>query len=354
MNTFKKIGLTALGTTLVASSAYAGELSVSGDAGYTWSSESVGVTSTDGVGYNHDVSFSGSGELDNGWTVATGLTITEDSSLSSSNVKLTMGSIGSIQVGNGTGGTGASFDGVTPYAYEENHDGMKTSTVIDNMGAGLGNGGIDYYSPAMDIMGASVDFMLNYTPEASGTAVGEGGVSTAHATYASGQAAGVNVAYGGIKVGAYVAEISSDAGTSGSRDEDRLDATWYAKYTAGPVSIGYQIAYLDEGLTGAAATASTSAKTIGTANGQFDSEMMSIAFNVNDSFSVSWSELTETYDEQDMGTVADADMDSTSIQFAYTMGSMSIKGYQTDTDNPGWDTDAKSDEVTEIAVNFAF
>ena len=35
MNTIKKIGLTALGTTLVASSAFAGEISVSGDAGYT-------------------------------------------------------------------------------------------------------------------------------------------------------------------------------------------------------------------------------------------------------------------------------------------------------------------------------
>ena len=354
MNTFKKIGLTALGTTLVASSAIGGELSVSGDAGYTWSSESVGVVSTDGVGYNHDVSFSGSGELDNGWSVSTGMTIVEDSSLSSSNVKLTMGSLGSIQVGNGTGGTGASFDSVTPTAYEENHDGMKTTTAIDSMGAGLGNGGIDYYSPALDIMGASVDFMLNYTPEASGTAVGEGGVSTAHATLASGQAAGVNIGYGAAKVGAYVAEISTDAGTEGTYDSDRLDATWYAKYTAGPVSIGYQFAYLDTGHTGAAAANNSSAKVIGTANGAFESETMSIAFNVNDSLSFSWSELTETYDEQDMGTVADVDMDSTSIQFAYTMGSMSIKGYQTDVDNPGWDSDAKSDEVTEIAVNFAF
>ena len=41
MNTIKKIGLTALGTTLVASSAFAGEISVSGDAGYTWSTEDM-------------------------------------------------------------------------------------------------------------------------------------------------------------------------------------------------------------------------------------------------------------------------------------------------------------------------
>ena len=139
MNTIKKIGLTALGTTLVASSAFAGEISVSGDAGYTWSSESgggasatpaTGNGSNDGVGYNHDISFSGSGELDNGWSVSTGMTVVEDSSLSSSNVKLTMGSLGSITVGNGTGGIGASYDDVTPTAYEENHDGMSSSCLL--------------------------------------------------------------------------------------------------------------------------------------------------------------------------------------------------------------------------------
>ena len=82
---------------------------------------------------------------------------------------------------------------------------------------------------------------------------------------------------------------------------------------------------------------------------------MSIAFNVNENLSVSWGELTETYDAQAIaGGAADVDLESTSIQFAYTMGSMSIKGYQTDTSNPGWDSDAKSDEVTELAVNFAF
>ena len=37
MNTLKKIGLTALGTSLVAGSAFAGEITASGDAGYTYS-----------------------------------------------------------------------------------------------------------------------------------------------------------------------------------------------------------------------------------------------------------------------------------------------------------------------------
>ena len=86
---------------------------------------------------------------------------------------------------------------------------------------------------------------------------------------------------------------------------------------------------------------------------------MSIAANVSDNMSISWGELTETYDSQGSSASgatgqADVEMKSTSIQFAYSMGSMSIKGYMTDTDNPGWDSDAKSDEVTELAVGFSF
>ena len=372
MNTIKKIGLTALGTTLVASSAFAGELSVSGDAGYTWSSESgggaanpslTGNGTNDGVGYNHDISFSGSGELDNGWTVSTGMTIVEDSSLSSSNVKLTMGSLGSITVGNGTGGIGASYDSVVPTAYEENHDGMKTSTAIDNMGSLLGNGGIDYRSPSFDVMGVSASFKYNWTPEASGAAVGEGGVSSSSTEMASGQALGVDLAMGGLAIGGFVAEVDVDSlgnitTTTGRAQESASDITAYVKYTAGPVSFGYQEGYISRGHETSVANASP--KYVSASGGTFETESMSIAFNVNENFSISWGELTETYDYNTNAAagritdIANVDMDSTSIQFAYTMGSMSIKGYQTDTDNPGWDSDAQSDEVTEIAVNFAF
>ena len=371
MNTIKKIGLTALGTTLVASSAFAGEISVSGDAGYTWSSESgggasatpaTGNGSNDGVGYNHDISFSGSGELDNGWTVATGMTIVEDSSLSSSNVKLTMGSLGSITVGNGTGGIGASYDSVVPTAYEENHDGMKTSTAIDNIGSKLGNGGIDYRSPSFDLGGATASFKYNLTPEI-GDAVGEGGVAAGDAHWAGGQALGIDLSMNGFSVGAYGAEMSRDGGTStgavtGNVDSDGFDGTWYAKYSAGPVSFGYQTGYINRGQDGAASATTTGTKYVSTAKGDFETDSMSIAFNVNENLSFSWAELEEVYDEGSntaSGTeTADVTMESTSIQFAYTLGSMSIKGYQTETKNPGWDSDADSNTETEIAVNFAF
>ncbi len=367
MNNLKKLGLTALGTTLVAGSAYAGEISVSGDAGYTFSSEQVGgnaaasttgAATNDGVGYNHDITLSGSGELDNGWSVSTSMILVEDSSLSSSNVTLTMGGLGSLTVGNGTGGIGANFDNVLPTAYEEAHDGEKDSAAIDNIGADHGNGGIDYKSPAIDMMGASITLMYNYIPEASATAVGEGGVSTGSAIWGSGSAIGATIAYGGLTIGGYSSEKTADGGTTNSQDRDASDVTAYVKYTAGPFSIGYQEGYIEKGLAGSTEGDNASAKKVTTAVGAFDIEALGVAFNVNENFSISWQEVEETYDAQDDqkdgSDTPDVTKESTSIQFAYTMGSMSIKGYQTDTDNPGWDSDAVSNEVTELAINFAF
>jgi outer membrane protein OmpU len=356
MNTLKKIGLTALGTSLVAGSAYAGEITASGDAGYTWSSEEVGVRTDEGYGFNHDITFSGSGELDNGFTVSTTMILVEDTSISSSNVALGMGGLGTITIGNGLGNVGGAFDDVTPRAYEENHDGMKTTTAIDSMGALSDGNSVMYSSPSFDVGGGSVSFMLGYTPEAGDAATGEGGVSAQSVTYGSATTAGVNVSYAGLTAGAFAEEVKQDQGaTALTTKGDPMTATWYANYSFGPVSIGYQTGGLDYGLDGAG-EAATAAKTIAAAKGQFEFEKMSIAFNVNENLSISWGELEETYDAQDNAStaVADVAMESTSIQFAYTMGSMSIKGYQTDTDNPGWDSDAKSDEVTELAVNFAF
>jgi outer membrane protein OmpU len=354
MNTIKKIGLTALGTSLVASSAIAADFSVSGDAGYTWKSKAIGTTTNDGIGFNHDISISGSGEMENGWTVGTNMIFVEDTGMSSTHVKLTMGSMGSIKIGNGTGGIGAGFDDATPRAYEENHDGMATTTVIDSIGSQMANGQISYSSPSMDIGGASVVFHYEYANEADATAVLEGAASGgASKGFDVGHGAGLNIGYGGLSIGAYANEAKKDGGQSVS-DHDRSAGTYFINYTMGPVSIGYQTGFTERGVGGAADTATTAAKTVAAATGNFEFEKIGVAFNMSDNFSVSYGDLTETYDSQDDGTVANVDMDSTSIQFSYTMGSMSISGYQTDTDNPGWDSDASSDEITELAVNFAF
>ena len=359
MNTLKKIGLTALGTSLVAGSAYAGEITASGDAGYTFKSEEIGVRSDEGYGYNHDITFSGSGELDNGFTVSTTMILVEGATLSSSNVALTMGGMGTITIGGGLGNVGGGFDAVTPFAYEENHDGMATTTAIDSLGSLSDGNSIMYAAPALEFGGATVNITAGFTPEAGDSVTGEGAVSAQSANFGSAKTLGVKVGVAGLTAGIFGEEVdgdSSDGSVSGaSRRGDAMSATWFANYSFGPVSVGYQKAGLDHGIN-AAATNATVAKTIAAAGGFFESEMMSIAFNVNENLSVSYGELTETYNAQDDAStaIANVDMESDSIQFAYTMGSMSIKGYQTETDNPGWDSDADSNTETEIAVNFAF
>ena len=358
MNKLKKLGLTALGTSLVASSAIAADASLTGNVGYTWSSEEVGTSTTDGIGYEADFNMVVSGEMDNGWTATGSLLLTESATLSSSWTSLTMGSMGTIIVGNGYGGVGQAFDDVTPKAYEENHDGMKTSTAIDNVGANMGNGSVMYFGPTIDVAGFGVQVMAGYAPEASNVAVTDGAVSTSSNLWSSGQELGVKVSGMGITAGAYANELTLDSSATGARESDAMTATWHVSYSAGPVSVGYQTGGAETGVRGAA-TAATAAKLYTTASGNFEFEKMSIAANVNDNLSISWGELKETYDAQASSVSgatgqADVEMKSTSIQFAYSMGSMSVKGYMTDTDNPGWDSDAKSDEVTELALGFSF
>ena len=154
----------------------------------------------------------------------------------------------------------------------------------------------------------------------------------------------------GLSIQADAANTSNETGVAVSVEEG-VSANIKASYTNGPVSIGYQTGGSDTGVTGAAELA-TAAKAYTTATGNFEFEKISIAANVSDNMSISWGELTETYDAQS-ATVANVDMKSTSIQFAYSMGSMKFSGYMTDTDNPGWDSDANSDEVTELAVGLS-
>ena len=125
----------------------------------------------------------------------------------------------------------------------------------------------------------------------------------------------------------------------------------------GPVSVGYSESYLDSGLN-AADVAITTAKGIRTASGIFSSESMSIAFNVNENLSVSYTSTEDTYDDQSNTRggveVVDVTQDSTALQIAYSMGAMSVKAYQMETKNPGYDSDAATENVTEIALGLAF
>jgi outer membrane protein OmpU len=358
MTNLKKVGLTALAGSLAAVSAQAGELGVSGSASVTYvNGESSHSRPT--IGQASGFTLSGSGDLDNGWSVAHSIVFGSQGAYSSSSTVITMGSMGSVGFGSATSINGA-YDEAYPRAYEEASDGDVSGTMsMDSMGAFADDNGIRYSAPALELSGATVSLGVEYSKNPTGNVTAGTGAAT---TDASGNALGVGLTIAtdmGLTLGAYGATMDDNTTVTASDDarQDRFDGTWFATYNMGPVSIGYQTSYVDAGVE-TDATATTLAKTVGTSGGIFEGEAMSIAFNVNDDLSLSYTDVEDTYDNQsDNGTSAqdtDVTMGIESLQVAYSMGSMSIKAYRTETSNPNFDSNAGTETVTEIALGLAF
>ena len=360
MNKFKKIGLTALATSLVASSAYAAEVSISGGAGVTWSTQSgtsgAAVDHGKGIGNDNALSFSASGEMDNGWTVSTATALDSATDLSSSSVSMTMGSLGTLKWGMGMAGNAGNYDGLAG-AYDEVDDGGATTLSTNSIGSTVDNGGIFYTSPTVDAGGAALTLHLGYTPRVTDSDITGGGASGA-TSLGSGQNAGVTISSdAGLTLGVFANTVSKNK----AADQDTFQGTWYATYAMGPISIGYQQSYVDNGVAGAAQLAGTT-KTFAAGTGTFEADQWSIIMNVNDNLSVSYAEADDTYDATAGwvtasvagDSIADVTMSLKSIQAAYSMGSMSIKAYRTETDNAGYVTGGGSNTVNEIALGLSF
>ena len=98
MNDMKKIGLTALAGSLVATSAYAGDLSVTGSSKITYADADEDEVTGNPFSMSQGITFSGSGDLDNGMTMSWTYTMT-NAALSSSNIKVDMGDSGTFAFG---------------------------------------------------------------------------------------------------------------------------------------------------------------------------------------------------------------------------------------------------------------
>jgi len=345
------LGLSALAGSLVAVSAQAGEMAVSGSANVTYKTGKT-ANSSKSIGADKDVAFTGTGELDNGWSFVFKTVLDDAYDVSSSYTALTMGSLGTFTFGTGTGGVGASYDEETPQVYEQVSDSLTNSQNI--VGDQMGNNAIMYASPSYDIMGAAINFGAEFSPQASNNAVNDGGSVTYSPTIGAGIGLGITGSMSGVTVGVYGNTIENTAPVVPGVDaaEDSFEGTYYVKYATGPVSIGYQMSHLDAGKV-VAAEATTVAKVVRTAGGIFEAETMSIAYNVNDDLSVSYSETEDEYNNE-ATTALKVKQKTDAFQVAYSMGSMSIKAYKMETKNPGYDSDAEKLNVTEIALGLAF
>ena len=310
MNNLKKVGLTALAGSLVASTAYAGTLDVTGSAGVKYQSRSgsSGTSSVQGNPWSdsNGITFSGSGDLDNGMTVGYSYTMS-DAAFSTSNVTLDMGDNGKLAFGHDSahGGIDTIKDKM-PTAGEEVWDDIGTGD-----DAGVTDVGADpslYYSINVSGITASASY--------SRTGLG---TDNSVAIVASELAEGVEV---GIGMGTNAISNTS---------EDDL-TTAYAKYSTGAFTVGVQLSSIEK-------TA---------ANSDINREAAAISFAVNENLSVSYGLSNVEYDAS-----AKVDAESSGISASYTMGGITLGAVSNKTDAFGG-TAGSEKEFTEVSLKFAF
>jgi len=267
MNNLKKLGVTALAGSLAAVSAQAGEMAVNGSANFTYKTNNQ--SEGKGLGTDKGLTVSGSGELDNGWTFSTYSYLSDAMGLSSHATSLTMGSLGTITAGQGWGGNSTGFDEEVPQAYEQVSD-LSAAGSSNSVGSFMDNGGLTWAIPSFDLGGASASLVLGYSPNADDAAVNNGGVGTrvdSAGVWGDGMDAGLTISTDmGVTIGVYAAqrEQNSPVAAGGDANQDAFNGVWYAKYSAGPVSVGVSQSYLDAARH-TASTGATAAKVIRTA-----------------------------------------------------------------------------------------
>ena len=167
MNNFKKIGVSALAGSLVAFAANAGELSVSGTANLTYTSEEIGPTASsannDGNPFGHasDVAFNGSGDM-NGMTVSFFAALDAGGGgYASNSISLDMGDMGKLSYNDTDGHPGlAGLEDFMPMAYEQANDGLGTAAKIATMAKMASGPGFGY---STSVSGASISIGYFFT-----------------------------------------------------------------------------------------------------------------------------------------------------------------------------------------------
>jgi len=336
MNKFKKLGVSALAGSLAAFSAQAAELSFSGDSSvsYTSGQATGNASAAQGVSADVGMSFSASGEMDNGWTVSTAVDTGNNNTASSAQLTIGMGDLGTLQFNQIAGSFVRGLDDKLPTAWEETSDLDGHTNVASIVGNATNDGSISYKTPALELAGATVQLMADYDT-APGVADGGQGATVARSGFEGGTAVGLTVSMAGLSV--QLAEERLDAILATRNDE--INSVVSAQYAAGPFSVGYAEWEHNDGAAG-------------TAGADYTGEGFSIAFNVNDNLTISYGSH-EDNKEKDSANANTVDVDIDSIQAAYTMGSMAVKVQNTQTDNPNFVNNTESD-TSEINVSFSF
>ena len=336
MNKLTKIGASALCGSLAAiSAANAGDLTVTGGVDMSWISLDDEVTGNP-LGMGSNLTFAGSGELDNGWSVALSVAHLNANGYSNTNVTVGVPGLGDFRISQGVSGSGiCRMDDLTPNVWEEAW-GTGLGTGIDKVAGASGGAGIEW-TPEGTPDGLTARVLYSPDPGSKSGDKASAGVSgnqsksgwdiTLEATSDVTGVDGLTV-YGGISS---VEQYVNATTFNGDKDEKTVGA----KYAMGAWTIGYQWSEEDTGR----ATGTT----------QYNNDAYGITFQVNDDLSIGYNH----YESEAEGAAVTAEVSS--IQIAYSMGGASIRLAEASADNMKYQTTAAFDrDATTLSVSLAF
>ena len=321
MNNFKKIGMTALAASLVSTSVFAGEVTVSGGASMTVENYSSAGSIQAGKGFamGNQLTFTGGGELDNGMTVGISFILDQgdetvdaaSSPFDSHSVSISSDALGTL-VMHGEGGSSAqsALDTTAAGDIWDNFDGATTGTTVSSSTSGAD---ILVYTLPEIMDGLSVS--ASYSPQ-------QGAVdsSTAYGLTYTG-VEGLSVSYGKGEATTTAAGLSSDA------------TTMSASYAIGSFTLAY----------------SNNDYATDAANLDQETESYKVSYTVSDAISVS-------YGSEEIKLEGDSDeAEYEQLQVAYTSGGMTVTAtQQSSTDALHGTTDLEDRDYWSLGLSFAF
>ena len=379
MKNMIKVILGLLASISLISSAYAGELSVTGTAKATYSiisgGSSDGSNTGKGLGVANEIDFGASGELENGWTwnyqvqfdpgTATGSPGYEVQN-DDSQLTLTMGNFGTVGFFVSEGGLNVD-DSASASVYGRATDLGITDGIKEGQGIDGANN-IQYHTPA-GLLPFGTTVKLAYAPSKGD------GVSSANSN------AGAYSLYGN-RIHQYqittkpVENLTIFADYYRESDAGSAAAVVVQENESGSIAASYVIDRFKLGLSrtlnaplilgGASGTAAATATAItnssasgitdatgGNAAGArlYKTNKYSIAYNATENLSLSY-ELEKSNREL-ITNAAEYDLKASAIQAAYTMGGMTIAISHAQVDNASYKNNNDSTE-TLLGVTMAF
>jgi len=307
----KKIGLTALAGALVSVSANAADLTVTGGASINFTGNEA-VNTGNGWTMSDQVTFTGSAEMDNGWTVSTSMRLdnSDGGVFDARSMTIDMGDSGVLTFA-GSDGSGVvhPMDDTSPTAKEESWDVVPGVTAHR-----VGPEGPNMFTYSNSSLMDGVTLSAGYLPSG-------GAADIESSTDFAISYTGVE----GLTIGAGTSENNSAAA---SIDGTALNVT----YAMDAFTIGF----------------STSEADSETANSDTELTAYGVSYAVSDDLSVSLNMSEIQHEDNTL-----VDQEAMGISFSYTMGSMTLSGVHNSIDNVGG-TAATDRSGYELGLAFAF